>query len=329
MNSRTHLEIDKEMDEAREGRAASPISGPDEARGSRKRSAVALAFCILLAAFYFKPLLSLVMYAIGTSLHSHVILIPLISAYLINLDRSKRAAFGRPSFLFGALFAAVAVAALLILQKFLGQASLNDRLALITFSFLSFLYAGAFLFIGRKGVVAAAFPLAFLLFMIPLPDAAAEWLETGSMLASAEAAAVLFGLTATPVLRDGLLFQLPGILIEVAQECSGIRSSWVLFITSLLASHLFLRTTWRRAVLLAFVIPLGIIRNGFRILVIALLCVHMGPQMIDSIVHRRGGPVFFVLSLVPLFLLMTWLRWSERRALAKRNGKPPAAEFAA
>ena len=120
-----------------------------------------------------------------------------------------------------------------------------------------------------------------------------------------------FRATGTPVLRDGVIFQLPTIVIEVARECSGIRSSWVLFITSLVASHMLLTSTWRRVVLVAFVIPLGIVRNGFRILVIGLLCVHIGPHMIDSVIHHRGGPIFFALSLIPLFLLLIWLRRSE------------------
>jgi exosortase/archaeosortase family protein len=101
-------------------------------------------------------------------------------------------------------------------------------------------------------------------------------------------------------------------VLEVARECSGIRSTWVLFITSLVASHMFLKSPWRRFVLVAFVIPLGVLRNGFRILVIALLCVHVGPHMVDSFVHHQGGPIFFVLSLVPLFLLMAWLRRRDR-----------------
>jgi len=113
--------------------------------------------------------------------------------------------------------------------------------------------------------------------------------------------------------RHGTLFELPGIVLRVAQECSGIRSSWVLFITSLLASHVFLRTRWRSVVLVAFVIPLGILRNGFRILVIGLLCVHVGPHMIDSTIHHQGGPLFFALSLVPLSLLLWWLRRQEQR----------------
>jgi len=105
---------------------------------------------------------------------------------------------------------------------------------------------------------------------------------------------------------------LPGIVIQVAQECSGIRSSWVLFITSVVASHLFLKSTWRRVALVAFVIPLGIVRNAFRILVIGLLCVHVGPHMADSAIHRQGGPFFFVLSLGPLYFFLWRLRHGER-----------------
>ena len=189
-----------------------------------------------------------------------------------------------------------------------GSLSVNDELALMALAFVSFVAAGGFLFLGSKWMAAAAFPVAFLIFMVPLPDAAVDWLEKASALASAEAAALYFSMAGTPLVRHGTVFELPGIVLEVAQECSGIRSSWVLFITSLLASHLFLRARWRRIVLVAFVIPLGILRNGFRILVIGLLCVHVGPHMIDSIIHRRGGPFFFALSLVPLFLLLWWLR---------------------
>jgi len=59
------------------------------------------------------------------------------------------------------------------------------------------------------------------------------------------------------------------------------------------------------------VIPLGLLRNGFRILVISLLCVHIGPEMINSLIHRRGGPIFFVASLIPLFVVLWWLRHGE------------------
>jgi exosortase C (VPDSG-CTERM-specific) len=181
-------------------------------------------------------------------------------------------------------------------------------------AFVSFIAGGAFLVMGSKWTAAAAFPFGFLIFMVPLPDAAVAWLERASALASAEAAALFFTIAGTTLVRHGTVFELPGIVLEVAQECSGIRSSWVLFITSILASHLFLKSPWRRLLLVAFVIPLGILRNGFRVFVIGMLCVHVGPQMIDSVIHNRGGPVFFALSLVPLFALLWWLRRGDRRA---------------
>ncbi len=191
---------------------------------------------------------------------------------------------------------------------------MNDQLAVMAFAFVSLVAAGGFLFLGAKWMAAAAFPFAFLIFLVPLPDAVVRWLERASALASAEAAAMYFGIAGTPLVRHGTVFELPGIVLRVAQECSGIRSSWVLFITSILASHLFLKSPWRRFVLVAFVIPLGVLRNGFRVFVIGMLCVHVGPHMIDSVIHHRGGPLFFALSLVPLFLLLWWLRRGERRA---------------
>jgi exosortase/archaeosortase family protein len=109
-----------------------------------------------------------------------------------------------------------------------------------------------------------------------------------------------------------LTFHLPGIVIIVAEECSGIRSTLVLFITSMLAGYLFLHTTWKRLALTLFVIPLAILRNGFRIFTIAMLCVHVNPNMLHSPIHQRGGPIFFALSLIPFFALLFWLKKKER-----------------
>jgi exosortase C (VPDSG-CTERM-specific) len=237
-------------------------------------------------------------------------LIPFVSAYLFYLRRDqlpKNYAIDLPLAVVS-LAAGLGVLAFTYWLDFTGRAPAeNDRLALLTLSFLCCLAAGGFFFLGRAWMRAAAFPLAYLIFMVPMPNAMKDALETASKYASAEVANLLFHLSGTPFLRAGLVFQLPNITIEVAQECSGIRSSWVLLMTSILAANLFLKTGWRRFALVVFVIPLAILRNGFRILVIGLLCVNVGPQMIDSIIHRRGGPVFFVLSLIPFLLVLWWL----------------------
>jgi exosortase C (VPDSG-CTERM-specific) len=274
-----------------------------------------IPYIILLTLLFIQPLARLVLYAAGSDLHSHILLVPLVAGYLLYTQRTSMPAPGRRSIAGAALLSAIALAALAAAFAWSGSLSLNDHLALMALAFVSFVAAGGFLFLGPGWMAAAAFPLAFLIFMIPLADAAVAWLERASALASAEAAALYFAIAGTTLVRHGTTFELPGIVLEVAQECSGIRSSWVLVITSILASHLFLKSPWRRIVLVAFVIPLGILRNGFRVFVIGLLCVHVGPHMVDSVIHRQGGPFFFALSLIPLFILLWWLRRGERRAV--------------
>ena len=271
-------------------------------------------FAIVLLAAFARPLLALVNYAAGSELYSYILLVPFVSAYLLYLRRDQLP----KTLVTDVPLAVVSLAAGLGVVGFtyssIGLAPAdNGHLALLTLSFLCCLVAGGFFFFGRGWMRAAAFPLAYLIFMVPMPDAMADALETASKYASAEVTNLLFHLSGTPFLRAGLIFQLPNIAIEVAQECSGIRSSWVLLMTSILAANLFLKTPWRRFALVAFVIPLAILRNGFRILVIGLLCVNVGPQMIHSLIHRRGGPLFFTLSLIPFFLVLWWLRKGDVR----------------
>jgi exosortase C (VPDSG-CTERM-specific) len=275
-----------------------------------------LCFAIVVLVVFVRPLLMLASYVAGSQLHSYILLVPFVSAYLLYLRRDQLPRKRTTDFVltFVSLAAGIGLFVLAHSLQFAGRApTINTRIVLLMLSFLCCLAAGGFFFFGRAWMQAAAFPLAYLIFIVPMPDAMADALETASKYASAEVANLLFHLSGTPFLRAGLIFQLPNITIEVAQECSGIRSSWVLFMTSILAANLFLRTRWRRFALIAFVIPLAILRNGFRILVIGLLCVNVGPQMIHSPIHRRGGPLFFMLSLIPFLLVLWWLRKGDVR----------------
>ena len=261
---------------------------------------------------FIQPLTRLVQHALQSELHSYIPLVPFVAGYLLYIQRRTRASTYATSIGGTILLGGVAAAALVAWIMWRGSLSINDGLAVLALAYVSLVAGGGYLFLGAKWMASAAFPIGFLIFMVPLPDAVVHEMETALVLASADVSAVLFRVTGTPLVRDGQQFMLPGIVLKVAQECSGIHSTWVLFITSLVASHLFLKRPWRRILLVAFVIPLAIARNAFRILVIGLLCVYIGPHMIDSIIHRHGGPVFFALSLAPLFLLLWWLRRQER-----------------
>lgn len=293
--------------------------------GERPRQLVWFAWlaAILTLAFAL-PLFGMVRYALSTELHSHAPLIPFIAAYLVWLGRHHP--LPRPS---GSPALAVVpfVVAVMALKPVLFPATAaaplkpNDFFALTTFSYLCFLWAGGLLVLGFGFLRSFLFPAGFLIFMVPLPTVVENALEVFFQHSSAHAAHLLFALTGMSFFRDGLFFELPGITLQVAQECSGIRSSLVLFITSLLAAQMFLQSPVRRAVIVLFVIPLAIVRNAFRIVTIGWLCVKISPDMIESWIHHRGGPLFFALSLVPFFLLLFWLRRGELR---RRAAAPPA-----
>jgi exosortase C (VPDSG-CTERM-specific) len=273
-----------------------------------------VAMAVLLICFV-APLCHLAVFAAGSALYSHILLVPLISAYLVWLRRRSLPADPDPPRQLAGFALITGVMVLAGYWLAVGSAvtlSEEDSLALTTLSFVLFFVGVCCLFIGREMLRVIAFPLVFLFVMVPFPTFLREWIELMSQHGSAIAADAMFRLSGMPIVWEGLGFQLPGIQLHVDPECSGIHSSLVLFLTGLLAGHLFLRKPWSRVVLAVAVIPLALLRNGFRIFVIGQLCVHIGPDMLYSAIHRQGGPLFFALSLVPFFLLLMVLRKLDR-----------------
>jgi exosortase C (VPDSG-CTERM-specific) len=275
---------------------------------------LALLSAVLLGCFAW-PLAGLLRFAIKSDLFSHILLIPFISAYLIWVAKDALPPAAPPR-RYRSIFFFAAGAAVLAAYWFgplLGLAVKRDHLTWTTSAFLLFFIGLCFLCLSPATLRKISFPLALLVFAIPFPFALVDWIETMLQHTSALAADWFFTLTGTTFLRDGLLFQLPNIRIQVAPECSGIHSTLVLLITSLVAGQLFLTSQWKRALLAVAVIPLGILRNGFRIWSLGQLCIHMGPQMIDSPIHHRGGPIFFALSMIPFTFFLFYLWKSDRR----------------
>ena len=284
---------------------------------------VLAAFMILLLGVYALPLYRLVRYCLENQLWTHVLLVPWISLYLIWLKR-RQVPPATPCFSSYAavpLLGGIVVTAVLMNSRGAGLRPV-DSLSVTILSFVLFLLATVAWMFGPTRTRALAFPLAFLLFMVPFPVFLTDAIEVFSQHASADAASFMFAVSNTSVLRDGLFFKLPGITLEVAEECSGIRSTLALFITSLVGSYLFFHSKRHRALLILAIIPIAIIRNGLRIFTIAMLCVHVSPDMIHSWIHRRGGPMFFALSLVPFFALLIYLYRRERRVRNWAGGRP-------
>lgn len=269
-----------------------------------------------LALIFLLPLWRLMHFAAGDDLFSYILLIPAVSAYLLWLEKGTLPQKSTPATIPGVFFVAAGLAVLAWHWHTPGSHE-ADGLAQNTLAFLLLLGGVGLATLGGAIMRAAAFPFALLLFMIPFPnflrDAVEAWLQHGS----AYVAGWMFAVSDVPVLEDSVSFRLPGISLLVAPECSGMHSTLVLLITSLVAGHFFLRSPWNRAWLGLAVIPLALLRNGFRIFVLGELCTHIGPQMIDSPIHHHGGPLFFALSMGPFLLLLYLLKRSERAAKAR------------
>ncbi len=237
--------------------------------------------------------------------YSHISLIPFLSLYFIYLKREAISHDLRWS-----VWPGLAVIATGSIVHSLAVSPTSDQID----SFIPHILAmvlmvwGSFLFCyGVQSTRAASFALGLLLLLIPIPSYLLNGIVGFLQQASAEVSASLFSLLGVPVHRQDFTFALSNFTIEVAEECSGIRSALALLITSLIAGQLFLRSVWGKTMLVFVVVPLAIIKNAFRIVGLALLANYVDPRFItDSALHRNGGIPLFLLALIVLFTI-AWL----------------------
>ena len=170
------------------------------------------------------------------------------------------------------------------------------------------------------------FPLCFLLWLVPIPEPTLNKIVALWQHGSALSASLLFSALGVPVTQNGVMLSIPGLTLEVAQECSSLRSSLMLIVTSMVLAHLFLRSFWRKAALVLIAIPLSIAKNGVRIFTIAMLGTRIDPGFLHGNLHRHGGIVFFLLALFVWLLLLWLLNRSENRHFDDPSpGRNPAS----
>jgi exosortase len=188
-----------------------------------------------------------------------------------------------------------------------------DLLALTSLGMVIVWVGGFITFFGLRASRIALFPLSFLIFMIPLPEALLFRIITALQYASADTVALLFQLCPFPFTRDGVYFSLPGLSIEVARECSSIRSSMALCMACVLANHLLLQRWWSKAIVLLLVFPLAVLKNGVRIVTLCVLTLYVDEGFLEGDLHSRGGIVFFGFALAMLLPVFLGLRKVESR----------------
>ena len=269
----------------------------------------------------------------------HCGLVPIGVAVLIFLDRKKLAALPAR----GSWIGLPVIVFALFVFWFGYQADI------VYFGYLSMqaMLAGLVLFLfGWRWMKALAFPWLFLVFMWPLlflDNIVAFPLRLAMSHSSVEALNLLgmrSVLSGTGILSapDALTGKPMGAVfsVDVANPCSGIRSLFALMMVSALYGHFSVEGWWRKWVLFLASIPLAVIGNLFRILILTFGTVAFGPRIAigslkdPSFFHMLAGYVVYAVAIAGM-LGVSWLlnvNWhsllSRIRISASQSVRPPA-----
>ena len=277
------------------------------------RNTLFISFCAIGIAIFWGPLRELAVLSLDEPLYSYIILIPLFSIAIILLKRKD--VFSQVKFApaIGAAGLLTGLALLLAGTVFKPDLGDNDSLSLCTSGFV-LLVIGVFVGIyGKQAFKKAIFPLLFLFFLVPVPGVVLDRCVRFLQKMTADTVNGIFGLMGLTYLRTGMVFQLPDVAIEVAEQCSGIRSSLSLVVATTAAGYVFLETGWRRLIAVLAIIPITIFKNALRITALTLMASYVDPSWLtDSWLHSAGGKPFFFIALL-IWSPILWLLWRSEK----------------
>lgn len=181
---------------------------------------------------------------------------------------------------------------------------------------------------GPRAIREMAFPIGYLLTMIPPPQMLQQSLSSSLQLMSSALGVGFLQLIGVTAFREGNVIDLGPIQLQVVEACSGLRYLIPLIALTLLSAYLFQNRLWKRVVLVASAIPLAVLLNGLRIGLIGVLVDQFGRRAAEGFMHAFEGWFLFVLSLAILGAEM-WLLERVGAGSASAGDRPKTRSGAA
>lgn len=155
------------------------------------------------------------------------------------------------------------------------------------------------LFSGARALRLLWFPLFFLVFMTPFPEALVSAATGPLKSAVSVVAAELLYAVGYPVSRVGVILNVGQYQLLVADACAGLNSMFTLEALGLLYLNLMKYTSVTRNTLLSIlVIPIAFIANVVRVMILVLVTYHFGDAAGQGFVHGFAGMVLFLVGLI-------------------------------
>jgi exosortase len=276
----------------------------ERSRTGRWFAAVSLSTLVVI--LYAPVLGSLARQWWGDPNYGHGFFVPLFAGYVLWAERDRWSV--QPFFPSNFGFAIMLFAIALRILGMLGAELFVARLSLVI------LISGIVLFLaGRQALRSIAFPIGYLLFMIPLPAIVYYQLTLPLQLWASRLGAT--GLVALGIhtVREGNLLFLPNCTLNVVEACSGIRSLLSLLAVAVAYGYMAEQSTWKRTVLAIASVPVAIATNGLRLVATGVLSYFFGPSMDSGVVHVALGLGFFALAFVSILFIHKILGLHLRR----------------
>lgn len=120
----------------------------------------------------------------------------------------------------------------------------------------------------------------------------------------AAVSATIVSATFFPVVANGVVLYFGPYVAEVTKACSGMNSMFSLTALSVLyLRNSSQRKVWHTAVLVACVLPVAIVTNLFRVIVLLLATQYVGDGFAQGFFHETTGVFVFVVALAILALI--------------------------
>jgi exosortase len=170
------------------------------------------------------------------------------------------------------------------------------------------LTAGTLLFVlGWQHLRILAFPVAFLLLMIPIPAIIFNQIAFPLQLVASQFGETTLKAFSIPVLREGNVIVLANTTLEVAEACSGIRSLVSLLTLGIVYGYFTDPRGWMRTLIALTTIPIAIVANGLRVAGTGIAAHYYGVEAATGFFHTFSGWLVFIFAFAMLFAVMQLL----------------------
>lgn len=283
-------------------------------RGSISKLSPRFRFSLLIAIsllIWSNPLISTFALALRDSQYTHILLILPVSVTLLFLDWRTPEQTAEPASSIGLICLGLS-AVTTVLARVQVVALLSDQRLALNMLALVLWWMGAFaVSFGMRAFRRSLFPLCFLFWLVPIPEFILNPIVAILQQGSVASARALFSIIGVPSAQDGTRMTIPGLTMEVAQECSSIRSSMMLVVTTMVLAQMLLRSAWRKALVIAVALPLSVAKNGLRIFVLGMLSTRVDRSYMTGKLHHQGGVIYFLIALAAISFLIWIARYGD------------------